>query len=99
LLAITGYDFAPHLMTIGERISNLERLILVREGIERSSDSLPPRMREAVPDGPASGHLISNEMLNAMLDDYYVLRGWDHAGKPTPETLEKLELVEVLNSK
>jgi len=99
LLSITGYDFAPHLMTIGERISNLERLILVREGIERSDDSLPPRMREAVPGGPATGHFISYEMLNSMLDEYYALRGWDPTGKPTPETLEKLELVEVLKSR
>jgi aldehyde:ferredoxin oxidoreductase len=98
LLAITGYDFAPHLMAIGERISNLERLILVREGIERSNDTLPPRMREAVPDGPATGHFIDDDMLNSMLGDYYALRGWDDTGKPTPATLEKLELVEVLKS-
>lgn len=99
LLAITGYDFAPHLMTIGERISNLERLILVREGIERSDDSLPPRMGEAVPDGPAAGHFINTDMLNRMLDEYYALRGWDQRGRPIPETLEKLELVEVLKSR
>jgi len=95
LLAITGYDFAPHLMTIGERISNLERSILVREGVDRSDDNLPPRMREAIPDGPAAGHLISDEMLGAMLDEYYALRGWDDRGKPRPETLERLGLTEV----
>lgn len=96
LLAITGYDFAPHLMTIGERISNLERSILVREGIDRSDDSLPPRMREAIPNGPAADHLISDEMLDTMLDEYYSLRGWDQGGKPLSETLERLELTKVL---
>jgi aldehyde:ferredoxin oxidoreductase len=96
LLAITGYDFAPYLMTIGERISNLERLILVREGIDRSDDNLPPRMREAIPNGPAAGHLISDHMLDTMLDEYYTLRGWDDRGKPRPETLERLGLTEVL---
>jgi aldehyde:ferredoxin oxidoreductase len=60
LLAITGYDFAPHLMTIGERISNLERAILAREGIGRKDDTLPPRMREPVPTGPVAGHFISD---------------------------------------
>jgi aldehyde:ferredoxin oxidoreductase len=98
LLAITGYDFAPHLMTIGERISNLERMILVREGMDRRDDALPPRMREAVPNGPAAGHLISDQMLNTMLDEYYSLRGWDEQGKPRGETLEKLELAGILAS-
>ena len=96
LLAITGYDFAPHLMDIGERISNLERLILVREGVDRSADRLPPRMREPIPSGPAKGHYISKEMLDAMLDEYYALRGWDQQGRPGLETLERLDLVGVL---
>jgi aldehyde:ferredoxin oxidoreductase len=96
LLAITGYDFAPHLMTIGERISNLERMIWVREGVDRDQDTLPPRMREAIPDGPAAGHFISANMLDAMLDEYYVSRGWDVTGKPMHETLEKLGLTGVL---
>jgi aldehyde:ferredoxin oxidoreductase len=93
LLAITGYDFAPHLMTIGERISTLERMIWTREGVDRSQDTLPPRMQEAIPDGPSTGHFISSEMLDTMLDEYYASRGWDERGKPTPETLARLELI------
>lgn len=96
LLAITGYDFAPHLMEIGERVSNLERMILVREGVQRSDDSLPPRMMEAIPSGPAAEHLISYEMLDQMLDDYYTLRGWDPNGVPLPATLERLRLLELV---
>ena len=92
LLAITGYDFAPHLMEIGERISNLERMILVREGVDRSLDTLPARMQESVPNGPAEGHSISNLMLDEMLDEYYELRGWDNQGIPKTETLERLSL-------
>ena len=95
LLAITGYDFAPELMTIGERISNLERLILVREGVSRQDDALPPRMKEAVPNGPVAGHFISDQMLDVMLDEYYAVRGWDAQGKPRPETLQKLGLAEI----
>lgn len=96
MLAITGYDFAPHLMEIGERISNLERMILVREGITRKDDRLPPRMKETVPNGPAAGHYISDAMLDEMLDEYYTLRGWDSHGVPKPETLERLGLMEML---
>jgi aldehyde:ferredoxin oxidoreductase len=97
LLAVTGYNFAPRLMTIGERISNLERSILVREGVDRKNDDLPPRMKEPIPDGPAAGHYISVEMLNQMLDEYYEVRGWDENGKPKQKTLEKLELTEVVS--
>jgi aldehyde:ferredoxin oxidoreductase len=96
LMAVTGYDFAPRLMEIGERISNLERMILIREGVTRQDDQLPPRMREAVPTGPASGHQISEAMLDEMLDEYYNLRGWDTRGIPTPETLERLGLLEMV---
>lgn len=98
MLAVTGYDFAPQLMTIGERISNVERMILLREGITRSHDSLPPRMREAVPNGPAAGHNISEDMLDAMLDQYYDVRGWDRAGHPMLGTLERLDLKEILET-
>ena len=96
MLAVTGYDFAPHLMSIGERISNLERMILMREGITRSDDSLPPRMSDAIPNGPAEGHRISPEMLDQMLDEYYHVRGWDEIGQPKIETLRRLELDEIL---
>jgi aldehyde:ferredoxin oxidoreductase len=96
LLAITGYDFAPHLMAIGGRISTLERLIWAREGVDRSQDTLPPRMKEPIPGGPAAGHFISDEMLNTMLDEYYAARGWDGNGKPLPETLDRLGLTAVV---
>jgi aldehyde:ferredoxin oxidoreductase len=96
LLAITGYDFAPHLMTIGERISTLERMIWVREGVDRRQDTLPPRMKEPIPDGPAAGHFISDDMLSTMLDEYYASRGWDEMGRPMPETLNRLQLAGVV---
>ena len=96
LLAITGHDFSPQLMTIGERISNLERMILVREGIGRQDDALPPRMQEPVPTGPAAGHFISNQMLDVMLDEYYSERGWNAQGQPQPDTLERLGLTDIL---
>ncbi|NPV86983.1 MAG: aldehyde ferredoxin oxidoreductase family protein [Anaerolineae bacterium] len=92
LLAITGYDFAPRLVEIGERIINLERMILKREGVDRRLDTLPPRMREPVPNGPAAGHAVTQEILDAMLDEYYQLRGWDANGLPTAETLKKFDL-------
>ena len=93
LLAVTGYDFTPELMTIGERIYTLERLNLVREGVRHKDDLLPDRiMKEAVPTGPAQGRILTQEMYETMLGEYYALRGWDTEGIPAPQTLHRLGL-------
>ena len=91
--AATGVGLTPHLMMIGERIINLERLILNREGLRRQGDYLPRRvMEERLPEGPAKGSVLTKEMYDIMLDEYYLLRGWDSDGVPTGETLEKLKV-------
>jgi aldehyde:ferredoxin oxidoreductase len=91
--AATGYDFMPELMRIGERIYNLERLILTREGIRRRDDLLPPRIsREAIPSGPTRGRILTEEMYGRMLDEYYRERGWDADGVPTTATVAGLGL-------
>ena len=78
LEAVTGHPFTPELMTIGERIYNLERLILNREGIRRKDDLMPERItQEAIPSGPTQGRTLSEESYDVMLDEYYAARGWD----------------------
>jgi len=91
---ITGANLAGRdLLTIGERVYSLERVILNREGVTRSDDMLPPRtMYEPLPDGPAKGHRVSPEILNAMLDEYYQARGWDSNGIVTEETKKRLDI-------
>jgi aldehyde:ferredoxin oxidoreductase len=99
LAAVTGYDFTPELMNIGARIYTLERMILNREGIRRKDDQLPERiMKEVVPSGPTKGRILTQEMYDVMLDEYYQVRGWDDDGVPTPETIRKLGLGELLAS-
>jgi len=89
----TGMDFTGKLLTIGERIYNLERLILVREGITRQDDDLPMRIKkEPVTDGPAKGHKITQDMLDQMLDEYYASRGWDANGFPAKGAIKHLEV-------
>jgi aldehyde:ferredoxin oxidoreductase len=96
--AVTGYDFTPELLAIGERVYTLERLILNREGIRRKDDMMPERiMKEAVPSGPIKGQRLTPEMYNEMLDEYYEVRGWDKEGIPTEETIEKLGLKEIIS--
>jgi len=99
LEAVTGHPFTPKLMEIGARIYTLERIILNREGIRRKDDQLPERIvREAVPSGPIEGRVLTQEMYDQMLDEYYDVRGWDSDGVPTPATIRKLGLEELLAS-
>jgi len=98
LKAVTGHDFTPQLMEIGSRIYTLERLILNREGVTRRDDYLPERIsKEPIPSGPAQGHVLTPEMYDIMLNEYYDQRGWDQHGVPKPETVKKLGLSKFLN--
>lgn len=84
-----GYDL-DELVRAGERIFNAERLFMVKAGISRKEDSLPPRiLREPIPDGPGQGSVCR---LEEMLDPYYLARGWDRDGIPRPEKLAELGL-------
>lgn len=91
---ITGWDLdMAEINAMGERIYNLERLINVKRGVERSQDTLPYRvMNEPISDGPSKGRYCPEEALQKMLDEYYQLRGWDSQGKPTSEKLSELRL-------
>ncbi|MEM3012123.1 MAG: aldehyde ferredoxin oxidoreductase family protein [Candidatus Hadarchaeales archaeon] len=77
----------------GERIYNLERMFNVREGLNRSHDSLPKRLlEEPHSSGPSAGQVVH---LEPMLDAYYQYRGWDKNGVPTREKLAELELLDL----
>ena len=81
------------MQAIGERIVNLERLFIAREGITRRDDVLPSRfLKEPMPagSGPSTGSVLE---LEAMLDEYYLARGWEtETGLPTSEKLRELGL-------
>lgn len=92
--AVTGWDTtAEELEQVGERIVTLERLFNVREGVRRRDDRLPWRvMHEPIPTGPSAGMYCPPGELDAMLDEYYRLRGWDVEGVPTAQRLAALGL-------
>lgn len=91
LAAATGVDFSlEELLTIGERIWNMERRWNERAGMTGAEDTLPKRiLEEPLPSGPAKGKV---NRLGEMLPEYYELRGWDKDGKITPEKLKELGL-------
>lgn len=96
LQALSGIPFtAEGVQQACERVLNLERALIVREGIRRSDDTLPERfLKEPLPgEHPSKGSIVE---LEAMLDEYYEARGWDPAtGIPTRKTLSRLGLEQV----
>jgi aldehyde:ferredoxin oxidoreductase len=93
---VTGWKLTSNsCLKIGERIHTLMRVFNVRNGFDRKADKLPPRlMEEPTPKGPPAGckAFISKEDFERCLNEYYALRGWDRNGKPTRETLLRLNL-------
>ena len=88
--AACGFTLSPEeLLCVGERISNVQRVLNVRLGFTRRQDALPKRLLEPVSDGPNAGESPDLEFI---LDDYYRVRGWDGNGIPTPEKLSELGL-------
>ena len=90
LSCITGWDMDDQeLLMIGERATNLERLMINQYGFDEKDDMLPKRLvSEPIPDGPSKGRVSH---LDEMLPEYYELRGWRH-GKPGPAKLKELGL-------
>jgi aldehyde:ferredoxin oxidoreductase len=93
--AATGFPFTQDTMfEIGERIVNLERAYIVREGITRKDDYLPSRfLKEPLPNGNSKGSVFEIE---PMLDEYYMERGWDSNGIPKAEKLRETRLEYVI---
>jgi aldehyde:ferredoxin oxidoreductase len=91
LSTVTGDPLdGKQLLTIGERIWNLERLFNLREGFTRKDDALPPRFsQETLPRGHSKNQVVD---LEPLLEEYYRLRGWDADGVPTEAKLEELGL-------
>jgi len=97
--AATGIKMTvEEFLQLGERVWNLVRMFNVREGFTRKDDTLPWRfLNEPLPSGVAKGRHLTREQLKTMLDEYYMLRGWNRAtGTPTKEKLKELGLNFVL---
>jgi aldehyde:ferredoxin oxidoreductase len=91
LSSITGWDLSDNeLLMIGERVTNIERLMNNQYGAEEGQDTLPKRfLEEKMPEGPAKGQISH---LSEMLPEYYAIRGWEN-GRPTRTKLEELGLL------
>jgi aldehyde:ferredoxin oxidoreductase len=75
------------LRAVGEKGTNLERMILVREGRRRRNDTFNEDLFAR------NGHWLSREAFDKAMDEYYRARGWDlETGIPMPEKLAELGL-------
>lgn len=92
LQSLTGHNYDSNcLLTIADDTNTLERAFNIREGITQANDCLPDRLlKEPLPYGLAKGRKVSLEKLQAMLNEYYRIMGWDDTGKPTEEQLTRL---------
>jgi len=84
---------ADELAQAGERIWNLSRLFNLRAGLTAADDTLPRKVMERpLEDGIRAGKVFSREDLGDAIKAYYVLRGWDEQGVPTPAKRAELNL-------
>ncbi len=95
--ACTGRETSPReLMRIGDRIVNLMKCYLVREGLTSADDTWPQRFfKDPIPDGPLKGAILDEKKFRRILEAYYENRGWDrNTSIPTREKLLSLGLGE-----
>ncbi len=78
------------MVTLGDRIWNLEKLFNLRAGLTRADDNLPEKCYEPVLGKTSQSAVMIREKFDAMLDEYYSLRGWDSEGIPSKAKLDKL---------
>jgi aldehyde:ferredoxin oxidoreductase len=107
--AVSGEDLSlDQLMATGDRLFNLLKWLNVREGFRREDDRIPElwlRPMES-PEGVIATrdyygqHELSRADLEAMLEQYYVERGWNpESGCPTRAQLRALKLDRLLGAK
>jgi len=93
--AVTGWNVNLfELQKVGERRVNMLRAFNAREGVGRAQDRLSEKLFDkALEGGPSDGWKLDRDQLEAALDTYYAMCGWDvETGMPTRWKLEELGL-------
>jgi len=91
----TGWDVTlEEVLRVGERRINMMRAFNMREGFDRSNDTIPSKFYKPL-EGPGPNTSVHYEPaeFEHLLDDYYRAMEWDpRTGNPTPEKLAALGL-------
>lgn len=100
LSATTGIEWSmDDIYRVADRIYTLIRAFWIREynGWSRIMDYPPMRwFKHPLTKGPFAGVKLDISKYDKMLSIYYEIRGWDERGVPKKETLEKLDLKDVI---
>lgn len=96
--ALVGWDIDQfELFKAADRSWVLKRCFNIREGFTRKDDTIPKKLKQPLPAGPAKGQAV--EDIDAMVDEYFDVVGWDKdTGIPYRETLVDLDLGFVLEA-
>ncbi len=88
----TDFKYTPKmLLQVGERMTNIKRLISCNLGTTREDDRLPKIATQILKSGPTEGVKLD---LDKNLKTYYDIRGWDwKTGRPTKAKLEELRII------
>jgi aldehyde:ferredoxin oxidoreductase len=96
--AVTGIPMdEAGLFKAAERVINVERSFIVRDGRSRVTDTIPDFFFDVgVPDGPLKGTKLDRAKFEKMKTEYYEARGWNvETGWPTRAKLEELGLKDI----
>lgn len=97
--AAVGHEVTVQMMEdAAMRQLNIEKALNLRfTHFDRRDDYPPDReMNEQIPSGSRKGWKIDKEKYDEMLDEYYLMHGWDPCTSyPTRDTLEKYGLKEI----
>jgi aldehyde:ferredoxin oxidoreductase len=89
----TGLDFSEaKLEEIANRVAALERLFNLEAGAAREEDALPRRFAEVPITIAGFDRSLSAETQEKMRSDYYRIRGWDAAGRPSAALLDHFRI-------
>jgi aldehyde:ferredoxin oxidoreductase len=91
LNAATGWDLQlGDLLPLGERATNLKRLLNRKLGLTAKNDRLPAHLLQPLPEGAAETRVPD---WGALLPAFYKARGWSpRTGMPTKRKLQELGL-------
>jgi aldehyde:ferredoxin oxidoreductase len=94
LRRVTGWDVsADELRTVAKRVVTAKKLYNQREGWTAAEDTLPKRfLSEGLPIGTSAEAILPRDRLAAMIDAYYVARGWDSEGRVPDALVQALGL-------
>jgi aldehyde:ferredoxin oxidoreductase len=93
MTGVTGMDFSEaRLEEIANRTASLERLFNIEAGATADDDRLPPRFSEVPILVAGEEKTVSGEAQERMRRDYYEVRGWDRAGRPSESLMRSLRI-------